>query len=263
MVYVMFFVDHIMSWPIRQGYYDKLGIGCSPSRSTSSYRTSLPGSTTSKDNLNEVKVDTNIGKLFVTPQSSVPSDGCETPLETSTPSPVGQPPQSPTFGRKRHQSPEHVLSWGERLSNATMPDTGKKYGIKQKVERSKKLTLVYEFRIIVLCERLREILLNRLAWNELSMYFTVEVAQVSRGELGKKQDHLLILKIHRPSFGVATVVKKMLLSMNLEEESRYHTYFDGWIDTRSSWKLREHQCLCAHFDCGSPPMSTPVTGMRI
>lgn len=64
---------------------------------------------------------------------------------------------------------------------------------------------------------------------------------VKAEELGPKPEWMLILRIHGPSGGADTQVKKMLFSMNFEEELISRTCSDGSIGTRFEWRKRELQ----------------------
>jgi len=102
-----------------------------------------------------------------------------------------------------------------------------------------KFRRLFVFKITGLCEQSAQTTLNQLQWSELAMYSGVKLALASRGELGKRLDYKLTLRIQEPSFGAGIKARSMLLSMNFVEASMSVTCFDGWTVTQSSWKLRD------------------------
>jgi hypothetical protein len=110
----------------------------------------------------------------------------------------------------------------------------------------------YEYNITKLCERSAQILRNRLEWSELVPYSGVQLELVNQGELGTKLDWTLTLKIPTRNSGAAIKVRKILLSMNFEEQYRSLTFCDGWTGTRSWWRSKVPHCLSTQNESGSP-----------
>ena len=73
---------------------------------------------------------------------------------------------------------------------------------------------------------------------ELAKFTGVELGLGSHGELGKRQAWTLMLKIQTRSFGVGTVARELLSSMNFEEESMCLTSSDGLTVIQSTWKSK-------------------------
>lgn len=149
-----------------------------------------------------------------------------------------------TFGKKRLGLKELNLNLAPENSNETMDTTGTKYGKQPKQVLYMKSHLQYEFKVTELSEQSVQTLRNQLEWSDLVMYTGVQLALESQGKLGSLPEWTLTLKIQTRSSGVDTMVRKMLLSMNLEEELMSHTCCAGWTDIRSMWKLKEAQ---SHF----------------
>lgn len=118
---------------------------------------------------------------------------------------------------------------------------GSESGKQQKPELLMKYQLQYEYKVTGLSEQSWQTLRNQLEWSELVTCSGAKLALASRGELGKRLAWTLTLKIPAPSSGVDIVIKKMLLSMNLEEGLISRTCSGGLIVTRSSWKSKADQ----------------------
>ena len=100
------------------------------------------------------------------------------------------------------------------------------------------IRLKFEFKVIGLCEQSVLTLQSRLEWSELAKFTGVELGLESHGELGKRQAWTLMLKIQTRSFGVGTVARELLSSMNFEEESMCLTSSDGLTVIQSTWKSK-------------------------
>lgn len=105
--------------------------------------------------------------------------------------------------------------------------------------------------IISHCKESLQILLNRLRWKENVLSSGVQQARARPGELGKKQEWTLSLKILGLSGGTVTVVRSMLSSTNFAERSTLRTFYSGSIVIRALWRLKEEQDLCAQLRSGS------------
>lgn len=102
----------------------------------------------------------------------------------------------------------------------------------------------------------------RFRWSEPVQFFGVQLVLEKAVELGKKQGWKLILRIPIRSFGADTSVRDTLSSMNFEEESISVTCYDGWIGTRSEWKLKDPVSHLGLTNIGSLAISTQENGIQ-
>lgn len=109
---------------------------------------------------------------------------------------------------------------------------------------------------------LRQIMKELLEEPLLAESFGAVLELGSHSLPGILREPKLILKIPGPSFGVVTMVKKMLSSMNSEEVSTSRTFLDGWIVTLAEWKLKDPIDHFVPNDFTSPVMLNPGTGTR-
>lgn len=164
------------------------------------------------------------------------------------------------YGKKTPVLKVPDSNWEVDLGSATAPKTGMQYGIQPETEIYNLSQQTFEWCITAQSELSLQTLHNLLLWNDLVWYSGALLELVNPEELGLKQDSWLILRIPEPSFGVVMEVKNTLLLMNSEEESISHIYSDGWIVTRSSWRLKEPLSSYALPSFGSPPTSIPNVG---
>jgi len=190
---------------------DKLDTGCLPSQLTSSLHTCPTFAHSSEGNSKGVNLGFCTGSSLLRSRQSNPFSECVESLAPSTPSPPGRPPQLTTSGKMRRMSTGRGLNSERSRSKETMPNTGKKCGITPSKGTLWKYPRTSEFRIIAPCERLLQTLRFQLEWSELALYSGVELGLASRGELGKKLEAMLTLRIPYPSSGVATMVKKTVI----------------------------------------------------
>jgi len=94
-------------------------------------------------------------------------------------------------------------------------------------------------------------------------YFGAERVLENREEPGTKPGWTLIVRIPGPNSGMDTRVRKVLLSMNFEEESMLPIYCGGVIGIRSVWKLKDPADHWRLKESGLRRMWTPVCGTRI
>lgn len=167
-----------------------------------------------------------------------------------------------TSGRIQQESTGPSLNLGSSPSNATQQRTGILSGIWQNQVRYFESLQTYEYCITELSEQSQQTILCQLEWSELSMCSGVRLVLASHGVLGRKLDHSLTLKIHQASSGVDILVRKVLSSMNLEEELVSTTYSAGLTDTRSMWKSKVHPFPYVPPKSGSPATSPQRTGTQ-
>ncbi|AIF34819.1 hypothetical protein [Sewage-associated circular DNA virus-7] len=233
----------------------KESTGCSPSPTRSSRRTYPRLSPGFADNSNSVLEGTSIGRpswrsarRVLWPrskQSSAP------PCMPKSPDPL---PPVTTFGRKILESPEPSSSSESGPSNATIPETGMPSGKWPLPAISVESPLVFGFRVIGLCGPSALTIRSRLEWSELASYSGVVLGLESLAALGTKPVWTLTLRIQTQNFGVGTMVRETLLSMNLEEESMSLTSSDGSTAIQSTWKLKEAQLPSVVNVFGSHPI---------
>jgi len=131
------------------------------------------------------------------------------------------------------------LSLEASRSDATQATTGTKSRILPKEETSNRYPRMFTFGITARLRKSLQHLRSLLLWNEKCLCSGVSQVLVRAEGLGKKPVWTLILRIPAPSGGVATEVKKLLLSMNSEEISGSPIFYDGWTVIQSWWRLRE------------------------
>ncbi len=175
-------------------------------------------------------------------------------VEASSAHAIGNPPdlkrQKLMCGRKTRGSLVPNSSLEAARFNATLRRIGIKYDNMLKEESLSLYPVTYMFgtkRLMVdiiapsplSLQIIPELLETKKRW----WYFTEELGVESLGELGTRQVWKLTLKIHDPSGGMATGVKKMLLSMNFEELSTFHTFLDGSTVIRCVLNEKDHLSL--------------------
>lgn len=220
---------------------NKVNIGFSPSRNPASHLTQFPGVAGFEDSSSPAThPDIYIGKSSFAQTRKEDCDGLRTPLvQPATPScPEVKRPNS-MFLKRTPESPIRNLNLGENPLKEIPKKIGKRFGRWPKPVIMKKLIRQYEFVIIELSELSVQTLRDQLEWSELAAYTGVELVLASRGQLGKKLDWELTVRIQTLNFGAVIAVKKMLSSMSFVEISRYQTSCDGLIDTRVVWKSKD------------------------
>nr|WAE43114.1 MAG: replication associated protein [Cressdnaviricota sp.] len=145
----------------------------------------------------------------------------------------------------------------------TLPLIGSPYGPPPSPEILKTYLHQSEYRIIMPCGPSAPIMLSVQHLKEQFMSFGEVLVLANQDVLGMKRELAVTLKIPNQSFGTATVVKKMLLSMNFEEQLMWRTSSDGLIVTQSLWSLKGHPAPYWQLVSGSPVTSIPVCGIRI
>lgn len=132
----------------------------------------------------------------------------------------------PTSGKMRHLL-DRVLSLDLSPLDETMPRIGPSFGTLLQEAISMRLTHKSVFVITTTSDEFIQTLLDLLVSSETSSFTGVKVEPARRDKLGKTEVWRLILKIHGPNFGMATLIRKLLLSTNLEEVSTLDISSDG------------------------------------
>lgn len=171
------------------------------------------------------------------------------------------PPPSPTSGRRRLVSVS-PLNLGQSHSNVIPMSIGTLLDNVPLEEIMLESPAIYTFDIILRSVQLLQIIYDQLQSNDSVVFTGVELVRVSRVKLGRRRGPKPTLRIRVPSSGAVTAVKSVLLSMNLEEASIFHTYYAGRTVTLSEWKLKDHHDLYAPNGYGSQVISTRVIGIQ-
>lgn len=114
--------------------------------------------------------------------------------------------------------------------------------------------------VTTVSKELLQTIWNHLQLNEKLLCFGELQELESLEELGKKPRFKRIQKILGLNFGMATEVKKMLLSMNSVEELMSHTYSDGSIDIQLLLKSKDPVSFSPQKRFGSPQIWTHENG---
>jgi hypothetical protein len=165
-----------------------------------------------------------------------------------------------TCGKKTPVLKERSLKRVNSLRDVTTVKTGKKSGSPPRKETTTRYLRKFEWVITGVSEQLRPTLVTALEWSEAALSSGAELVQESQCELGKSPAWTLILRTRGLSFGMATEVKKMLSSMNFEEQSTSRTCYGGWIDIRCVLKLKGHLHPWPRGEFGSRPTSPQKPG---
>ena len=183
----------------------------------------------------------------------------ETPRTLNSPAPMPRPSMS---GKKKPGFPPRSSSLDKSLLTALLPLIGTPFDDTQLTATLKTYRVMYSYVVITRCERFARTTYDQLQSNELVLSTGGVPALGSHAALGLKQVWKLILKLPQPNSGMATEVKKMLLSMNLEGQSRSLTCSDGWIDIRLSLRLKDPLLCCVQNACGLHQTSIHETGTQ-
>lgn len=156
-----------------------------------------------------------------------------------------------TSGKKTPEWPEPSLNLGQNHSEETPLLNGTNSGTSLSLEISWRSPRTYEYVITQLSEESAKTILHQMRWSELVMSSSGQLEQGSREKLGWMPVWTVILKIRTPSFGADMLIRNMLLSMNLEEESISVTSSAGSTVIRSMWNLKDPQFLFEQPRSGS------------
>jgi len=171
--------------------------------------------------------------------------------------------QPTTYGRTTPLSPPRDLNWEANQLIEVAPEIGTRSGSSQSLDSLNQSPRRLEFKVIAHSVQSLLTTLSQLELNESVMSFGVEQVLESRGVLGQRPDSTLILKTLGQNSGVDIEIRRLLSSMNFEEVSILDIYLDGWIVTRSLWKLKDPLQYLSPRQYGSPATSrlrpgTPV-----
>lgn len=248
---------------VTAGQEDKGSFGCLPSRSICLSRSLTRNARGSKVNSKKVRGGMSTGRSAWLRKASSLLEDFERCSEMES------MPNSPDLklpvlmsGKKRLLLKEQGLSSEPNPLKEIVGKVGKKFGVKPKVEKSSLLKLRCEFAITGLCDLSVQIIRVQLERSEFVSSIGAQLEQASLVALGKKPEWTLTLRTRCLSFGAVMEVIDMLSSMNLGEESRSHTYCDGWTDIRSMWKLKGLVYHCVPRDFGSQVISVRSVGTQ-
>jgi len=166
------------------------------------------------------------------------------------------------FGNKTPELREPNLSSEFSPYNGMTKKTGSVSGSSHGLINCFKYPRIFVFKVIGLCEQSRRTLVDQLEWSELVTCFGANLEQVSQGALGTKRDWTLTVRIPGASSGTVTMMKNMLSSTNLEEESMSHIYSDGRIVIQYGWRSKAVVSRYGPPPCGLRPISVLGNGTR-
>lgn len=184
------------------------------------------------------------------------------PWVPGTMSPPGHPQQTSTYGKMRALSLVLGSVTVVDLIGGTIQRTGMPFGYMQCWEMLAQSPHQYEFKVTGLSSKSLQTTWLHPLWYEFVMSTGASLAQESREELGMLPVGTLILKIQDPSFGAVTETKRLLSSMNFEEELTSGMYCDGSIAIQSLWKSKAVQCHSSPPPSTSHPISTQESGIQ-
>lgn len=198
--------------------------------------------TTSKVKKNKEKVDSNITK-----SSSLPTKRKVSPklkkysealLGTGN-SPVAK--QRKTMSGKKLAVLVNNMNLAKDLSKETINKTGKKSNKMQSLATLMPSPEIFTSNITTTSVESGQTIFNQLAWTDLVQFSGAQLTLVNHIGHGGLPEQTSSVKIHVVSSGMATQVKALLLSMNLEELSTLRTCYGGLTSIHVSWKLKEVQ----------------------
>lgn len=237
--------------------------GVSRSRTTSSSLRpiSLDGSPGSKDKLNWVLQDTNIGNSFAPSRSKSPSEASVIALDHITPnSPILEEPTI-MFGRKRLLSQALASNSELNPSLATRGAIGSQSGWPRNPDDSSTFPQMYELRVTGSFATLHRIIRQLFLWYEGRWCTGVHQTLANPTMPGNKRAWMLTLKIHGPSFGMDTLIITTLSSMNFEEVLMLPTFSDGLTAIQSEWISKDPPSRSVRRRFGSRPISPLGSGI--
>lgn len=159
------------------------------------------------------------------------------------------------YGKKKQELKELRLSLAADRFEEIRQLIGSQFGKLPKPETWDQFRQISVFLVTGLYNQLQAIMRLLLEDHQsLLESFGASLEVVNLSKPGKKRENQLMLKIHDPSSGVHTLVKKMLLLMNLEEVLTSRTFLDGWMCMLVELKLKDQIDPCLPRTFGSPPM---------
>jgi len=182
-------------------------------------------------------------------------------LDPSMPNSPDQKQPLPIVLKKKVEM-ENLLSSESSLSEGTTNETGSQYGPPQSPDFLSQFQPISEWYLIGPSGRLPATSQLACQLKDMLQCYGELLALENQSVLGMKLESMLMLKIHDPSFGMVTKVRRVLLLMNFEEESTSRICCDGLIVTRSVWRSKAVRDRRLWKRCGSHPMSTQTVGTQ-
>jgi len=220
---------------------NKVNTGCSPFLGMRSRLTQFPGVVGYEDSSSPATHrDMSIGKSSFALKEKEDYDGLKTRSgQQFTPSCPEVKRQKSMFSKKTPESPTPNSNLEVNRSEEIPKKIGKRSGRWPSPVIMKKLIRSYDLCIIGLSELSTQTIRDQLEWSELVSYTGVELVLESRGELGKRQEWMLTLRIQTLNFGAVTKARRMLSLMSFVEISRSQTCYDGLIDIHVTLKSKD------------------------
>lgn len=170
------------------------------------------------------------------------------------------PSQQSSMSGSRRLELENSSSSEQNLPDEIPITTGMRLKLSPKKTSWKRFHRIYLFDITVHWFQLPLITQGLRRMKSVLPCFMDPLVEVKVILPGSKPDQMLIQRILAPNSGMATKVKKTLLSMNLEEALTSVTCCDGWIVTRLWWRSREVANAYKLGTFGLPQICTPTIG---
>jgi len=242
---------------------DKALIGSLPSLKRDTNQLSTMDLTTLKDNLNEANQPiTNTGNCSSSPRKKRPYIKSKLSLELKLPT-MNLPDlkqQKTTSGKRSLESVNH-LNLEKNHSKETIPQTGKKSELLLNLEHLTRSQQIFLFVVTLHSAESVQTIFNQLRWIDQQLFTGAQLELASRIGLGNKEAITHTIKIRAPNFGMATLIKNALSSMNFAVQSISPISLDGLIVTQCVLKLKVPPKSFKQNDSSSRLISTLIDGI--
>lgn len=222
------------------------------------------------DNSNKENLDTNTGKSVLrSPRRNLLKELKESSEMESMPNSRVQKQLLRTVTKKRREFPS-LLPLEPNPFVVTVPPTGSPYGIHNELTLGPPPSPVNlepsppmsEWLIITPSQESGQTTQRRLSLlGKLSSFGVVQVRE-NHTVLGWKQEKTLTLKTHALNFGAATMIRRILSSMNFGAVLTFPTCSDGSMGTLALWKSKDLPDPLMQREFGSLATSVPLVGTR-
>lgn len=166
------------------------------------------------------------------------------------------------FGKMKRQLLEADSNLEQNLCDEMWLKIGSPSWTQLNVENWTLYRQMCTFDVMATSGELPLIIFDQLLSNERFMCFGERQEQANLEEPGTKPPWTLTQRILGLSSGMGMEAMNMLLSMNSEVASTYHTYSDGSIDILLLWKSKDHQQCLKRKLFGSQATSTQNYGTQ-
>lgn len=242
---------------------DKALIGSLPSLKRDTNQLSTMDLTTLKDSLNEANPPiTNTGNCSSSPRKKrrYVKSGKYSVLNKPTMNLPDQQQLKTTSGKKTQESENH-LNLEKNHSKETPQPIGKKSENSQKQEILMTSQQIFLFVVTLHSAESVQTIFNQLRWIDQQLFIGAQLELASRIGLGNKEVITHTIKIRAPNFGMATLIKNALSSMNFAVQSISPISLDGLTATQCVLKLKVPPKSFKQNDSSSRLISTLVDGI--